>query len=87
MRLYAARSSCRLKSPVALSGKKFLSTKVARGARRVKEIGTVVKDMATFSVQDEQETMGHWNNRYSNTKILTMYDSFVVQKMFFNIWW
>ena len=31
-----SRSSCRLKSPVALSGKKFLSTKVARGARRVK---------------------------------------------------
>ena len=30
-----SRSLCRLKSPLALSGKKFLSTKVARGARRV----------------------------------------------------
>ena len=28
-------SLCRLKSPLALSGKNFLSTKVARGARRV----------------------------------------------------
>ena len=34
--LYAARSLCRLKSPVVLSGKKFLSTKFDRGARRVK---------------------------------------------------
>ena len=33
--LYAARSLCRLKSLVALSGKTFLSTKVARGAQRV----------------------------------------------------
>ena len=31
-----SRSSCRLKSPVVLSGKNFLSTKVTRGARRVK---------------------------------------------------
>ena len=36
--LYAARSSCRLKSPVALSGKKILSTKVARGAQRVNNV-------------------------------------------------
>ena len=35
--IYAARSSCRLKSSVALSSKNFSSTKVARGARRVKD--------------------------------------------------
>ena len=31
-----SHSSCRLKSPLALSGKKLLSTKVTHGARRVK---------------------------------------------------
>ena len=34
--LYAARSSCQLKSSVVLSGKNFWSTKAARGAQRVK---------------------------------------------------
>ena len=41
MYLYAARSLCRLKSLLALSSKKFLSTKVACGAQRVKCLWTL----------------------------------------------
>ena len=54
--LYAASSSCRLKSPLALSGKNFLSTKVTRGARRDKKLRHQEMCLRTKSHADKWNT-------------------------------